>query len=152
MDRPAVLAMADHVTSSGATLAIMGDGSLWTHQAPWTVALRALIQSYLGADRRAGATGTYTGPNRRYEDDLAESPFSEVEEHHFLLRRVWTPDKVIGYLRSTCFARPALFGDRHPQFEAEAQDLLEEHTAKEDGLVENAVFDVLLARRPGGVR
>lgn len=69
MDRPAVLAMADRVTAPGATLAIMGDGSLWTHQAPWTVALRELIQSHLGAERRAGTTGTYAAPGRRYEDD-----------------------------------------------------------------------------------
>ncbi|MFB7026574.1 MULTISPECIES: class I SAM-dependent methyltransferase [unclassified Streptomyces] len=152
MDRPAVLAMADRVTTPGATLAIMGEGSLWTHQAPWTVALRELIQSHLGAERRAGSTGTYRNPDRRYEDDLAESPFSEVEEHRFPLRRTWTPDEVIGYLRSTSFARPDLFGDRHPRFEIEARALLEQHAAKEDGLVEETVFDVLLAHRPGGAR
>lgn len=152
MDRPAVLAMADRVTSPGATLAIMGDGSLWTHPAPWTAALRELIQSHLGAERRAGTTGAYVEPGRRYEDDLADSPFSDIEEHHFPLRRVWTPDKVVGYLRSTSFARPGLFGDRHPQFEAEALALLERHAAQEDGLVEESVFDVLLARRPGGAR
>ncbi|MFI7316897.1 NUDIX domain-containing protein [Streptomyces venezuelae] len=114
MDRPAVLAMADRVTAPGATLAIMGDGSLWTHPAPWTVALRELIQSYLGTERRAATAGAYAQPRRRYEDDLADSPFSDVEEHHFPIRRVWAPDQVIGYLRSTSFARPDLFGDRHP--------------------------------------
>ncbi|WP_240467661.1 hypothetical protein [Streptomyces albus] len=152
MDRPAVLAMADRVTAPGATLAIMGDGSLWTHTAPWTTALRELIQSYLGAERRAGTAGAYAAPGRRYEDDLAESPFSEVGEHHFPFRRVWAPDKVIGYLRSTSFARPDLFGDRYPRFEAEARALLEQHAATKDGLVEDGVFDVLLARRPGGAR
>lgn len=65
---------------------------------------------------------------------------------------MWTPDKVIGYLRSTSFARPDLFGDRHPRFEAEARALLEQHAAEKDGLVEDGVFDVLLARRPGGAR
>ncbi|MFC8290906.1 class I SAM-dependent methyltransferase [Streptomyces sp. NPDC057242] len=128
MDRPAVLAVADRVTSPGAALAIMGDGSLWTHRAPWTTALRELIQSRLGGERRTGTTGTYSGPDRRY------------------------PDTVVGYLRSTGFARPALFGDRHPRFEAEARALLEQHAAKEGGLVEGTVFDVLLARRPGGAR
>ncbi|MFE0774274.1 NUDIX domain-containing protein [Streptomyces sp. NPDC058861] len=152
MDRPAVLAVADRVTSPGAALAIMGDGSLWTHRAPWTTALRELIQSHLGAERRAGTTGAYSGPDRRYEDDLADSPFSDLEEHRFPLRRTWTPDMVVGYLRSTSFARPALFGDRHPRFEAEARALLEQHAAKEGGLVEDTVFDVLLARRPGGAR
>ncbi|MDT0616207.1 hypothetical protein [Streptomyces lancefieldiae] len=152
MDRPAVLAMADRVTSPGATLAIMGDGSLWTHPAPWTVALRELIQSYLGAERRAGTTGAYAEPGRRYEDDLAESAFSDFEEHHFPLRRVWTRDQVIGYLRSTSFARPELFGDRHRRFESEVRALLEQRATQEGGLVEDGVFDVLLARRPGGAR
>ncbi|MET9550983.1 class I SAM-dependent methyltransferase [Streptomyces sp. NPDC006627] len=152
MDRPAVLAIADRVTAPGATLAIMGDGSLWTHAAPWTVALRELIQSYLGAERRAGTTGAYAEAGRRYEDDLAESPFGDVAEHHFPLRRVWTPDQVIGYLRSTSFARPDLFGARHRRFETEARALLEDRAAQEGGLVEDGVFDVLLARRPGGAR
>ncbi|MFB8085962.1 class I SAM-dependent methyltransferase [Streptomyces sp. NPDC055992] len=152
MNRPAVLAMADRVTTPGATLAVMGDGSLWTHPAPWTVALRELIQSYLGAERRAGTTGAYAEPGRRYEDDLAESAFSDVEEHRVPLHRVWTPDGVVGYLRSTSFARPGLFGDRHPRFETEARTLLDQHAAREGGLVEDGEFDVLLARRPGGVR
>ncbi|MYY87026.1 MULTISPECIES: class I SAM-dependent methyltransferase [unclassified Streptomyces] len=152
MDRAAVLAMADRVTAPGATLAIMGDGSLWTHPAPWTVALRELIQSHLGVERRAGTIGAYAAPRRRYEDDLADSPFSDVEEHHFPLRRVWTPGQVIGYLRSTSFARPDLFGDRHPGFETEARALLEQRATTEDGLVEDGLFDVLLARRPGGAR
>ncbi|MFJ2170614.1 class I SAM-dependent methyltransferase [Streptomyces griseofuscus] len=152
MDRPAVLAMADRVTSPGATLAVMGGGSLWTHPASWAVALRELIQSCLGAERRAGTTGACTEPGRRYEDDLAESPFSDIEEHHFPLRRVWTPDIVVGYLRSIGFARPDLFGGRHPRFETAARALLEQHEATKDGLVEDTVFDVLLARRPGGAR
>ncbi|MGV9934006.1 hypothetical protein ACWDY4_26050 [Streptomyces olivaceoviridis] len=137
--------------TGGHMTSIMGDGSLWTHRAPWSVALRELIQSYLGVERRAG-TGAYAEPGRRYEDDLVESPFSDVEEHHFPLRRVWTPDQVVGYLRSTSFAGPDLFGDRHPRFATEARALLEQHAAAKGGLVEDGVFDVLLARRPGGAR
>ncbi len=40
---------------------------------------------------------------------------------------------------------------RHAEFEAEARQLLEQRAAGA-GLVENAVFTVLLARRPGGNR
>ncbi|WP_245727411.1 hypothetical protein [Streptomyces vietnamensis] len=42
-------------------------------------------------------------------------------------------------------ARPALFGDGHARFEAEARQPWEQR----GGLVEDAVFTVLLARRPG---
>ncbi|MEU8544828.1 class I SAM-dependent methyltransferase [Streptomyces sp. NPDC048717] len=149
MDRPAVLAMADHVTAPGAAVSVMGDGSLWTCRAEWTAALKNLIQSYLGEQRRAGTNGVYAGPGSRFEDDLARSPFHQVTEHHFPLRRVWTPEKVVGYLRSTSFARPDLFGDRHDRFEADALRLLERHSER-GGLIEDAMFTVLLARRPGG--
>ncbi|MEU2232573.1 class I SAM-dependent methyltransferase [Streptomyces vietnamensis] len=149
MPRPKVLAMADRVAAPGATVSIMGDGSLWTYTAPWAAELKRLIQSYLGADRRAGTTGVYSGPKRSYEDDLAESAFSDITKHPFPLRRTWTPDGVVAYLRSTSFARADLFKDRHPQFEAEALALLKQH-ATDGGLIEDAVFEVLLARRPGG--
>ncbi|MDR3033122.1 MAG: class I SAM-dependent methyltransferase [Kitasatospora sp.] len=149
MDRPAVLAMADRVTSPGATLAIMGDGSLWTHQADWTAALRELIQTYLGENRRAGTRGTYAGPGRSYEDDLADSAFSEVTEHRFPLSRAWAPEDVLGYLRTTSFARPALFAGHHHDFEDAALRLLQDHAAG-GVLEEDAVFTLLLARRPGG--
>ncbi|MEU6346476.1 class I SAM-dependent methyltransferase [Streptomyces sp. NPDC046977] len=149
MARPEVLSMADRVAAPHAVVAIMGDGSLWTHEADWTAALRELIQSYLGEDRPAGTRGTYAGPGRSYEDDLTDSRFSEVTEHHFPVTRTWTPEDVVGYLRTTSFARPALLAGRHHAFEASALRLLQDHA---DGgvLTEDAVFTVLLARRPGG--
>ncbi|MFE7448171.1 methyltransferase [Streptomyces griseus] len=149
MARPEVLSMADRIAAPHAVVAVMGDGSLWTHQADWTTALRALIQGYLGEDRRAGARGTYAEPGRSYQDDLASSAFSEVTEHHFPVVRAWTPKDMIGYLRTTSFARPALFASRHHEFETAALRLLQDHA---DGgvLTEDAVFTVLLARRPGG--
>ncbi|MFJ1662372.1 class I SAM-dependent methyltransferase [Streptomyces anthocyanicus] len=150
MARPEVLSMADRMASPHAVVAIMGDGSLWTHEADWAAALRELIQSYLGEDRRAGTSGTYAEPGgRSYEDDLADSAFSEVTEHHFPLSRAWTPEDVIGYLRTTSFARPTLFADRHHEFEAAALQLLQDH-AVGGVLKEDAVFTVLLARRSGG--
>lgn len=150
MNRPAVLAMADQVAAPHATLALMGDGSLWTHEADWTTALKDLIRSYLGPGRRAGSRGTYTEPSRRYEDDLADSTFSDVSQHLFRFPRAWTPQQVIGYLRSTSFARADLFAERHAEFEVEALHLLEGHADDSGRLTEQVDFTVLLARRPGG--
>lgn len=96
MDRPAVLAMADQVTTRTAAFALMGDGSLWTHQAGWTAALKELIQTHLGEGRRAGTTGAYSGPGRRYEDDLADSAFSDITEQRFPHTRTCTPTGVVG--------------------------------------------------------
>lgn len=148
MDRRAVLEMVDRVAAPHAAVAVMGDGSLWTYNADWTVALRELIQTYLGPGRRAGTRGTYTEPGRSYEDDLAASPFSDVSEHRFPVTRAWTPESVVGYLRSTSFARPDLFADRHKEFEAEVRQLLGAYACG-GTLREDAVFTVLVARRPG---
>ncbi|WP_257142160.1 class I SAM-dependent methyltransferase [Streptomyces sp. sk226] len=154
MDRAGVLAMADRVAAPDATVAIMGDGSLWTHLAPWAGQLRELIQRHLGTARRAGPAEAYTAPVRSYEEDLAASPWWNVAEHRFPVTRTWTPQGVVGYLRTTSFANAGLFPDssRHDAFERDALTLLTA-LAEEDGpLVEQAEFRVLLARRPGGAR
>lgn len=151
MDRPAVLAMADQVAAPDAAVAIMGDGSLWTYEADWTRALRELIQHYLGAERRAGTDAAYREPGRSYEEDLAASAWNDVTEHPYSVDRAWAPKDVIGYLRSTSFASPELFGERHAAFEDEARTLLDSHACG-GSLTEHAVFTVLLARRGGGAR
>ncbi|MFD4943581.1 class I SAM-dependent methyltransferase [Streptomyces sp. NPDC058409] len=151
MDGPGVLAMADRVAAPDAAVAIMGDGSLWTHDADWTRALRELIQRYLGAERRAGTRRSYTEPRRSYEEDLADSAFNDVTEHLVPVTRTWAPQEVLGYLHTTSFAAPELFAERHQAFEDEALALLHAHAV--DGcLVEEATFRVLLARRPEGAR
>lgn len=151
MNGRAVLEMADRVATPGAAVAIMGDGSLWTHDADWTRALRELIQHYLGSERRAGARSSYAEPRRSYEEDLADSPFSDVTEHLFPVTRTWMPEEVLGYLRTTSFAAEKLFAERHRPFEDEALALLRAHGV-DGALVEEATFRVLLARRPGGAR
>lgn len=149
MSGPDVLAMADRVAAPDATIAIMGDGSLWAHQSDWTWALRELIQSYLGPGRRAGARGDYAKTRRTFKEDLAGSAWRDVTHHRIPVARTWTPENVVGYLRTTSFAGADLFKERHCAFEADAWWLLDAH-AGEGLLVEDAVFTVLLARRPGG--
>ncbi|WP_406499862.1 class I SAM-dependent methyltransferase [Streptomyces sp. NBC_00846] len=151
MSGPSVLAMADRFAAPLATVAIMGDGSLWTHDADWTHALRELIHRYLGPRRRAGALGDYTEPRRTYQEDLAASAWSDFTEHRIHVARPWTPEEVVGYLHTTSFAGPELFGEQHAEFEDEAHTLLHAYAA--DGLLtEHAVFTILLARRPGGAQ
>ncbi|WP_367132933.1 MULTISPECIES: class I SAM-dependent methyltransferase [Streptomyces] len=146
MDQGKVLALLNGCTSPAGTVAVMGDGSLWTARSAWTDALRTLIQSYLGDERRAGQSGTYNAHDRPYAEILSESAFHRVEEHRYEVRREWSPENIVGYLGSTSFASRPLFGDRWQEFEDQALALLHEHA--EDGvLIENAVFSVLLGRR-----
>ncbi|WP_424892253.1 class I SAM-dependent methyltransferase [Streptomyces sp. XH2] len=146
MDQQKVLTMLDRCTTSTGAVAVMGDGSLWTARSAWTDALRELIQSYLGAERRAGQNSTYNAHDRPYAEIMAESAFSDVEEHRFEVRRQWSPEHVVGYLSSTSFAARPLFGDRWSEFETQALELLRQHD-QGDGLVENAEFTVVLGRR-----
>ncbi|MDT0407798.1 MULTISPECIES: class I SAM-dependent methyltransferase [Streptomyces] len=146
MDQDLVLSRLDGMTAPDATVAVMGDGSLWTARAEWTDALRNLIQEYLGEERRAGKDKVYAAHNRPYREIVAHSVFGQVEEHTIAVEREWNTDTVIGYLYSTSFAARPLFGDRVDAFERRARDLLDEHAAR-DGLIEHASFQVVLGRR-----
>ncbi|WP_327188036.1 class I SAM-dependent methyltransferase [Streptomyces sp. NBC_01334] len=147
MDQPAVLSLLEGCTVKDATIAVMGDGSLWTARSAWTDALRSMIQEYTGSERRAGKDKTYAAHDRPYRDILIESAFADVEEHTIPIKRPWTPQTVIGYLYSTSFAARPLFGNQLEEFQERALALLTEH-ADAGVLIEHARFDVLLARRP----
>ncbi|MER7194845.1 class I SAM-dependent methyltransferase [Streptomyces flaveolus] len=146
MKQNVVLSRLEDMTEPDATVAVMGDGSLWTASTQWTDALRALIQEYLGEERRAGVGKKYATHNRPYRDLLAESAFGRVEEHTIAVAREWTTETVIGYLYSTSFAARPLFGEQVDDFERRARALLDKHTAA-DGLIEHASFQVVLGRR-----
>ncbi|MEU4229594.1 class I SAM-dependent methyltransferase [Nonomuraea sp. NPDC026600] len=146
MDQDALLKKLDTYVAESGVVAVMGDGSLWTARNPWTDALRTLIQHFLGEQRRAGDQ-TYAHHDRPYAQVLADSAFSRVSEHPIALKRVWTPEQVIGYLYSTSFAARPLFGEAIEEFEEEATTLLQEFAAG-GPLLEEVEFQVVLARRP----
>ncbi|CAM5308568.1 methyltransferase domain-containing protein [Streptomyces abikoensis] len=144
-----VLRQLDAWTAPQATIAVMGDRSLWTTDNGWTKALRMLIQEFLGDDRRAGPSDIFNPHNRPYADVLAESAFSDVQEYQFEEQREWTPYQVIGYLSSTSFASRTVFGDKWRAFERKALRMLIEHADEGTGLLtEDNTFNVLLAYRP----
>ncbi|MEU1302612.1 class I SAM-dependent methyltransferase [Streptomyces shenzhenensis] len=151
MSGPDVLARTHRIAAPQASLAIMGDGSLWMHEADWTRALRDLVQQFLGAGRRAGALGDCPKPVRPFQEELADSAWSDVAEHRFPVTRSWSPESVLGYLRTTSFAGADLFAERHAAFEEEARALLD-NLADGGPLLEETAFTVLLARRRAGAR
>jgi ubiquinone/menaquinone biosynthesis C-methylase UbiE len=84
--------------------------------------IRALIDRYLGARRRAGQ-GFAALPADRYEDALARTRFGAP-------RQIFCPgrpdiiqdiDGVLANYFSTSFAAPHLFGDQRAQFEADVR-------------------------------
>ncbi|TMR06570.1 class I SAM-dependent methyltransferase [Nonomuraea turkmeniaca] len=146
MDQEAVLKKLGTCVSSTGVVAVMSDGSPWTDaRSLWAGALRELVQQFLGARRPAGGQ-TCTHHDRSSAQVLTESAFSQVSEHCIALKRVWTPEQVIGFLYSTSFAARPLFGEAIEEFEEEATTLLEQYTAG-GPLLEEVEFQVVLARR-----
>ncbi|WP_329298177.1 hypothetical protein OG410_06105 [Streptomyces sp. NBC_00659] len=77
--------------------------------------------------------------------------WSDVTEYRVPSTRSRTSEVVLGCLRSVSVAGADLFGARHAAFEDEARALPDELAAG-GSLVEETVFTVLLARRPGGAQ
>ncbi|GGJ90501.1 hypothetical protein GCM10010123_20400 [Pilimelia anulata] len=147
LDQNTVLARLDRQVTDTGVVAIFGDHSFWTATSDWKTAVRAVISDFLGEQRRAGTGGTFQHHDRPYSDILAESPFSQVTEHTVPVRRTWSADGVLGYLYSTTFAAPALFGDRQPEFDATVRRTLA-GLRDDDTFVEDNEFLIRLGTRP----
>lgn len=149
LDQAGVLARLDDQVAPDGAVAIFGDNSLWTAGVPWARAVRAVVQDFLGEKRRAGTGGTFNHHDRPYSEIMAESPFGQVEELHVPVHRTWTADAVMGYLYSTSFAAPALFGDRLAEFDAAAREVLSRHSDTGD-FGEDNEFLIRIGRRSAG--
>jgi trans-aconitate methyltransferase len=125
LDQATVLARLDAQVSRAGAVAIFGDNSFWVATSPWKVAIRAIIQDLLGEQRRAG-TSTFQHHDRPYSDIMRESPFHQVDEVTVPVVRTWTADSILGYLYSTSFAAPQLFGERLDEFDRTVRTTLEQ--------------------------
>lgn len=146
LDQAAVLDLLDGQVAGRGAVAIFGDNSFWVANSPWKLAVRAVIQDFLGEARRSGAS-TFQHHDRPYSEIMQESPFSQVEEVRIPVRRTWTAESILGYLYSTSFASRDLFGDRLAEFEVRARAVLAEHS---DGgtYPEDNEFLIRIGRRP----
>ncbi|NVI89327.1 trans-aconitate 2-methyltransferase [Actinomadura sp. BRA 177] len=116
LDQKTVLERLDRQVSPDGSVAIFGDSSFWADGSPWKEAVRDVIKSFLGEERRAGS-GTFRHHDRPYSEIMSESPFGDVTELTVPVHRTWNTAGILGYLYSTSFAAPILFGDRLPEFE-----------------------------------
>lgn len=145
LDQAAVLTILDKQVAPGGVVAIFGDNSFWAAGSLWKEAVRDVVKSFLGEERRAGS-GTFQHHNRPYSDIMAESPFHQVEEVRVPVQRSWTAESILGYLYSTTFAAPHLFGDRRHDFETEVKNRLAEFS-DDDSFPEENEFLIRLGRR-----
>jgi trans-aconitate methyltransferase len=145
LDQASVLARLDAQVSADGAVAIFGDNSFWAATNPWKAAVRSIIQEFLGEERRAGAS-TFQHHNRPYGEIMRESPFEKVDELTLPVTRTWTADSILGYLYSTSFAAPQLFGDRLDEFDKKARATLKQFSDT-DTYLENNEFLIRIGRR-----
>lgn len=145
LNQATVLAQLDSEVSPNGAVAIFGDNSFWVATSPWKAAVRSVIQDFLGEQRRAG-TGTFNHHDRPYSDIMRESPFHQVEEVTVAVQRTWTADSILGYLYSTSFAAPHLFGDRLDEFDKTVRARLAEFSDT-DTFLEDNEFLIRIGRR-----
>ena len=81
-------------------------------------------------------------PGIGYEQALADSAFSEVDELWTMVERTWTVDELIGFAYSTSFASPLRVGERREEFESVMRERLQPHYR------ERLRVSALLGRRP----
>lgn len=145
MDQIEILESLSRTTPSKAGVVVFGDSSLWNSPEPWARQTKCLIQSFLGEERRARKE-KFTHHDIPYAEILAATPFKHVEEVTIDVTRRWSIDAVLGYLYSTTFAAPDLFGEKREEFERSLMDLL--RSMSEDGfLTEQAKFVIQAAQR-----
>lgn len=145
LDQAAVLARLDDQVAQDGVVAIFGDSSFWAATSPWKQAVRDVIKTFLGEERRAGS-GTFQHHDRPYSEIMEESPFDQVEEARVPVHRTWTTGTILGYLYSTSFAAPHLFGDRLHEFETAVKERLADFS-KDGSFPEENEFLIRFGRR-----
>ncbi|MEE6260169.1 class I SAM-dependent methyltransferase [Plantactinospora sonchi] len=145
LDQAGVLRQLDDQVAPDGAVAIFGDNSFWAAGSPWKSAIREMIQDFLGKERRAGA-GVFRHHDRPYSEIMQESAFNDVQEMRVAVHRVWSAESILGYLYSTSFAAPHLFGDRLPEFEAAVRHTLARFS-DDDTFDENNEFLIRIGRR-----
>ena len=147
MDQVRVLRSISAWGHERTAIAILDDTSLWNCADQWAVDVRRLIQSHLGTERRAGSE-KFKPPTRGYADVLRGEGFRDVETASWTFVREWDPEAVEGYLYSTSYASPDLFGDCLAEFQSGLHQLLNKQSQTSEALVENATARLVMAHLP----
>jgi SAM-dependent methyltransferase len=124
MDNEATLVSLSRIVSPGGSIVIAGDGcGIWSDEETWQRATRAVIQRWLGQERRAGS-GVARMATEPPPDVIARSPFVHTGDYALTFERHWDIDHIVGFLYSTSFCSPAVLGNLRPGFEADVRQTL----------------------------
>lgn len=123
IDQEQVLSDLNDLIDKDGGVAIFSDRSIWTGQEDWQQIAKKIVQKYLGEKRRAGKN-TFKESGERWENIVQRSPFRFVKIQDVAVVRYWNIESILGYLFSTSFAAPYLFGDQLHKFKKEVETTL----------------------------
>ncbi len=147
MNQEQVLKDLDELIKEDGGVAIFSDRVLWSGDEEWQRALKEVIQKYLRKERRAGK-GKFKASDELWENILARSVFRFIKTYDVPIVRNWDVESIIGYVFSTSFAAPHLFGDQLDRFKEEIKSTLLSINSKEV-FQENAVWSIVLGSKKG---
>lgn len=128
----------------GGHLVVMAAGSPYSGDAPWEVAMREVIEAWLGPQRRAGGGNFERGD--LHGNVIARTRFGLPRTVDLFVDDAWTVDEMIGLLYSTSYASKAVLQDRAEGFEAQMRERLTE--VADGGLLKKRVgYGVVLAQK-----
>ncbi|MCI0440082.1 MAG: class I SAM-dependent methyltransferase [Chloroflexi bacterium] len=149
MDRDATLAaLAEMVVPEGGIAVIGGSpgGGVWEAEFGWKKVARNVIQQWVGQQRRAGTSATYSDPVERHEAVMARSAFGRVEMYEIVSEFTMAVEDVVGLLYSTSYASRAVLGDKKEGFEADLRAALLDLNPNGE-FVERLPYEIILGWR-----
>jgi ubiquinone/menaquinone biosynthesis C-methylase UbiE len=145
MDQEKVLDALDGLIEQNGGIAIISVKSFWTGEEEWQLAVKKVIQKYLGVERRAGE-GTFQESVEPLENVISRSAFCVIESKEVMIIQTWNVESIIGFLFSTSFASPRYFGNRIQDFRKDIKETL--LSLDPTGVFnEEAHFNIILASR-----
>jgi len=145
MNQDQVLKDLDDLIEQDGGVAIFSDRVLWSGDEEWQQALKGIIQKYLGKEKNTGKEKPKES-EELWEDILARSAFRFIKTHDVPIVRSWDVESIIGYVFSTAYAAPHLFGDQLDRFKEETKNIL--LSINQKGVFqENAVWHIVLGSK-----
>lgn len=141
MDQDWVLKELDGLIEKDGGVAVFSDWVLWKGKQGWQRAIKKILQKYLEGKKRPGKK-----LEERWENILARSVFKFIKIRDVQTIRNWDVKSIIGYILSTAFAAPYLFGNQLGRFKAELKTTLLSINPKGE-FQENAVWSIVLGSK-----
>ncbi|MGA0601340.1 class I SAM-dependent methyltransferase [Caulobacter sp. KR2-114] len=156
LDQRLIARKALHWLRPGGWLATLGMDGIFAGREAWQQAAAAVARRW--SERASGAgiaqarPGNAVGPGADARA-LQAAGFADVQSHAFAEPRAWSPDAIVGYLRSTSVCSARALGEHSAPFEAELRAVLADEAQAEAAAEAGAFHETLrsgytIGRRP----